>query len=218
MRASFYLKTYSAIYFITCLLSLFFIDRGFQFAEMTIKVTALLSLSFLYLTVSKKINYWYLLLLLSSIASDTFLIFEDSFLLLGVLLLLLNRFLYIIISRRALKETDIKTLLLYLIPSLGMFIIFYVLMKPYLEEISSSFLLLGLTSATMILFSFLNYLNKMNARNKYFLLGILLIVVADILIAYNKYLDYNLVYVIVYTSMYYLARYLICRAMILEKR
>ncbi|WP_348718535.1 lysoplasmalogenase family protein [Tenacibaculum sp. 190130A14a] len=184
---------------------------------MTIKVTALLSLSFLYLTVSKKINYWYLLLLLSSIASDTFLIFEDSFLLFGVLLLLLNRVLYIIISRRALKDTDIKTLLFYMVPSFGLFIIFYVLLRPYLEEISSSFLLLGLTSATMILFSFLNYLNKMNLRNKYFLLGILLIVVADILIAYNKYLDYNLGYVIVYTSIYYIARYLICRAMILEK-
>ncbi|WP_299108739.1 lysoplasmalogenase family protein [uncultured Tenacibaculum sp.] len=184
---------------------------------MTIKVFALLSLSFWYLTAAKKINYWYLLLLLSSIASDTFLIFEDSFLIIGVLLLLLNRFLYIIISRRALKETDIKTLLLYLVPSLGMFIIFYVLMKPFLEEISSSFLLLGLTSATMILFSFLNYLNKMNTKNKYFLLGILLIVVADILIAYNKYLDYQLFYVIVYTTIYYVARYLICRAMILEK-
>ncbi len=212
-----FLRTYSAIYFIACFVSLFFIDKGFQFVEMTIKVFALLSLSFWYLTAAKKINYWYLLLLLSSIASDTFLIFEDSFLIIGVLLLLLNRFLYIIISRRALKETDIKTLLLYLVPSLGMFIIFYVLMKPFLEEISSSFLLLGLTSATMILFSFLNYLNKMNTKNKYFLLGILLIVVADILIAYNKYLDYQLFYVIVYTTIYYVARYLICRAMILEK-
>ncbi|CAL2104254.1 conserved membrane protein of unknown function [Tenacibaculum sp. 190130A14a] len=213
----FYLKTYSTVYFIACFVSFFFIDRGDQLMEMTIKVTALLSLSFLYLTVSKKINYWYLLLLLSSIASDTFLIFEDSFLLFGVLLLLLNRVLYIIISRRALKDTDIKTLLFYMVPSFGLFIIFYVLLRPYLEEISSSFLLLGLTSATMILFSFLNYLNKMNLRNKYFLLGILLIVVADILIAYNKYLDYNLGYVIVYTSIYYIARYLICRAMILEK-
>lgn len=212
-----FLRTYSAIYFIACFVSLFFIDKGFQFAEMTIKVLALLSLSFLYLTAAKKINYWYLLLLLSSIASDTFLIFEDSFLIFGVLLLLLNRFLYIIISRRALKETDIKTLLFYMVPSFGLFIIFYVLMKPFLEEIGSSFLLLGLTSATMILFSFLNYLNKMNTKNKYFLLGILLIVVADILIAYNKYLDYHLFYVIVYTMIYYVARYLICRAMILEK-
>lgn len=217
MGKSIFFKLYSIIFFVACFLSLFFIDRGLPFLEMTIKVIALLSLSFLYLTASKKINYWYVLLLLSSIASDSFLTFEDSFLFLGVLLLLLNRFLYIIIARRALRETDIKTLLLYMVPSFGMFIIFYVLMKPYLEDISTSFLLLGLTSATMILFSFLNYLNKMNTKNRYYLLGILLIVVADILIAYNKYLDYNLFYVVMYTSIYYVARYLICRAMILEK-
>lgn len=211
------IKIYNAVYFVACFLSLFYIDKNFPFIEMVIKIVALLSLSFLYLTAARKINYWYLLVLLSSIASDSFLIFEDSFLQIGALLLLLNRILYIIISRRALFETDLKTLLGYLIPSFSMFLLVYVLMKPYLAEISYSFFMLGLTSAIMILFSFLNYLNKMNSKNKYFLYGILLIVTADILIAYNKFLDYNLIYVIVYTSIYYLARYLICRAMILEK-
>ncbi|WP_158091338.1 lysoplasmalogenase family protein [Tenacibaculum holothuriorum] len=185
---------------------------------MILKIGALLSLSFLYLDQAKKINNWYLIILLSSIASDAFLIFDSNFLLIGSLLLLLNRILYIVITRRALFDTKTGTLLIYFIPCLLLFFIIYALLKPYVEQINISFILLGITSAVAILFSFLNYLNRMNKQNLFFLFGILLIVFSDVLSAYNKFLDYHLYYVIIYTVMFYLARYLICRSMILQKK
>ncbi len=207
---------YSAGYFLACLLSLFFIDVNVSITEMIIKIIALVFLSFLYLSSSKKINYIYLLVLMNSIASDTFLIFEDDFLVLGTILLLVNRVLYVILARRALFETNIKALLTYLIPGLLLFTVIFILLKPYLYQISSSFLLIGIFSVIAISLSFFNYLNKMNRKNKFFLFGILLIVIADVLIAFNKFLEYQLVYVITYTLMYYVARYLICQSMIEE--
>ena len=75
----------------------------------------------------------------------------------------------------------------------------------------------GITSAIMIGLSFFNYLKAMNKKNMFFLFGILLIVIADILIAFNKFLDYHILLVIVYTIMYYIARYLICLSMIDKK-
>lgn len=207
---------YSVAYFVACLVSLFFIDVNASITEMIIKISALIFLSFLYLSSSKRINYFYLLVLMNSIASDTFLIFDDDFLTLGVILLLANRVLYIIISRRALFGLNPKTLLSYLLPSLLLFVIIYVLLKPYLEQISLSFLLIGISSAIVIGLSFMNFMNNMNKRNKLFFFGILLIVTADVLIAINKFLDYHLAYVIIYTMMYYVARYFICESMIEE--
>ncbi|MGB1042393.1 MAG: lysoplasmalogenase family protein [Tenacibaculum sp.] len=210
-------KLYSVAYFLACLLSLFFIDKNTSVIEMVIKIISLVFLSFLYLSVTKKINYWYLLVLMNSIASDAFLIFDNDFLIVGMLLLLANRFIYIILSRKALVETKLKILLYYLLPGSFLFVIIFLLLKPYLSGVSNTFILLGFSSALMIGFSFLNYLNNMTKDNKYFLLGILLIVTADILIAYNKFLDYRIFVVLLYTAMYYVARYLICLAMIKEK-
>lgn len=184
---------------------------------MVIKVFSLMFLSFLYLSSSKKINYFYVFILMNSIASDAFLIFDDDFMMFGILLLLINRFLYIILARKALFNTSVKILLTYLIPSLLLFVTIFILLKPYIQEISLPFFLMGITSAIMIGLSFFNYLKTMNKKNMFFLFGILLIVIADILIAFNKFLDYHILLVVVYTIMYYIARYLICLSMIDKK-
>lgn len=205
---------YTVAYLVACLLSLFFIDVNSSIIEMIVKISALIFLSFLYLSLTKTINYFYLFVLMNSIASDTFLIFDDDFLMLGTILLLANRILYIIISRRALSDINPKNSLSYLLPSLLVFVIIYVLLKPYLEQISVSFLLIGISSVIVIGLSFMNYMNNMNKKNKLFFFGMLLIVTADVLIAINKFLDYHLAYVIIYTLMYYVARYLICESMI----
>lgn len=208
---------YTILYFIVSLLSLFFIDNN-SVVELILKLLSLAFLIVLYISKTDKINYWYLTVLLLSMISDASLIFDPHLLLLGSLLLVVNRVLYIIISRRALKETKLKTLLFYLTICLLVFLINYTLVKPYAGELHFIVALFGSTSSIMILFAFLNYLNKMNRKNKYFLFGLFLIVLADVLMAINKFVDYKLLYVISYTVIYYIARYLICDAMIVEKR
>ncbi|WP_431167140.1 lysoplasmalogenase family protein [Tenacibaculum halocynthiae] len=207
---------YSILYFIASLLSLFFIDND-AMIELVLKLLSLIFLSFLYLSTSKEINYWYVLVLLCSIASDASLIFDSDLLMVGTGLLIANRILYIIISRRALFRTNLKTLAFYFVVCLLVFVVIYVVLKPYLQEISYIFISLGITSAIMILFAFLNYLNKMNTQNKLFLFGLFLIITGDILMAFNKFLDYNMAYVLIYTIIYYIARYLICESMIVNK-
>ncbi|CAL2092167.1 YhhN-like protein [Tenacibaculum sp. 190524A02b] len=211
------INTYTLLYFIASILSLFFIDND-SMTELILKLFALTFLSFLYLSETQKINYWYVLVLLCSIASDAFFIFEDDFLIVAAALLFVNKILYIIIARRALFQTKLKTLLFYFTVCLLVFVIFYVMLKPYVEQISYTFILLGVSNTLAILFAFLNYLNKMNKENKHFLFGIFLIIFCDILMAFNKFLEYQILYVIIYTSIYYVARYLICRSLIIEKR
>lgn len=81
-----------------------------------------------------------------------------------------------------------------------------------------SIFMICLLNLIVIGVSFYQYLYNMTKDNLYFMLGIFLITLADFIIAFNKFLDYQLYYVVLYTVMYYVARYLICVAMIKEKR
>ncbi len=208
---------YVVLYFLSSLLSLIFIDND-SILELVLKLLSLIFLSFRYLNKSRIINFWYLLILLFSITSDAFLIFDTDLLFIGSMLLIANRFLYIIIARKAIFTTKPSTLIFYLVLCLLLFIVIYIILKPYLKEIIGIFMTMGISSCVMLLFAYLNYLNNMNRRNKYFLFGLFLIITADVLMIFNKFLDYNIFYVIVYTSIYYIARYLICEAMIVGKR
>ncbi|CAM1361150.1 lysoplasmalogenase family protein [Tenacibaculum xiamenense] len=208
---------YAILYFLSSLLSLIFIDND-SILELVLKLLSLIFLSFMYLNRSRVINIWYLMVLLFSIASDAFLIFDTDLLVIGSMLLIANRILYIIIARRAIFQTKLNLLIFYLVLCLLLFVVIYIVLKPYLKEILGIFMTMGLSSAIMILFAYLNYLNKMNRRNKYFLFGLFLIIIADVLMTFNKFLDYSIIYVIAYTMIYYIARYLICESMIVGKR
>lgn len=210
-------KVFSVAYVIACVASLFFIDVDKSITELILKIFSLLFLSFLYLNSAKKINYFYTLILMSSIVSDALLIFDEDFLKAGVLLLLLNRVLYLIIARKDMYKTKFKTLLTYLIPGLILFIIMSYLLRPYLKELSFSIYAICFLNATIVGMTFFNFLNKMSKENLFFFVGIFLIITSDFLIAYNKYIDYRLYYVIIYTIMYYVARYLICYSMIKKR-
>ena len=207
-------KVFSIAYAIACITSLFFIDVDKSINELILKIVSLLFLSFLYLNSSQKINYFYILILMSSIVSDALLIFDEDFLKAGALLLLLNRVLYFILAKKSMLKTTIKSLLTYLVPGFIIFLIISYLLKPYLVEISFSVFFISLLDAIVIGLTFFNFLNKMTRNNLFFFLGIFLITTADFLMAYNKFVDYQLFIVIIYTVMYYRARYLICYMMI----
>ena len=211
-------KIYNVIYFLTCFLSMMFIDNDKSIIEMGLKILTLVVMSFMYLTYATKINYWYLLILMFCIATDALFIFDQEFLNEGALLVVLTRFTYLIILRKTILSAKLEAILSYLIPSTFVFVILSYLFYPYVEDMLMSLFIICFLNLMIIGVSFYKYLNKMTRDNLYFMLGIILIGSSDFLIAFNKYLDYQLYYVITYTVMYYIARYLICIAMINEKK
>ncbi|WP_440879769.1 lysoplasmalogenase family protein [Tenacibaculum sp. C7A-26P2] len=206
---------YTLLYLTISLLSFIFIDND-STIELILKLLSILSLTFMYLNKTRIINYYYLLVLLFSMASDAFLIFSEDFLFIGSLPLIANRFLYIIIASKAIIQTKLKFLIFYLFLSLLVFIVIYTILKPYIQEIVEIFIVMGLSSVVMVLFSYINYLNKMNRRNKLYFIGLFLLVFADILMTFNNFIDYDIMYVFSYTFIYYIARYLICDSMIIN--
>ena len=145
---------YTLLYLTISLLSFIFIDND-STIELILKLLSILSLTFMYLNKTRIINYYYLLVLLFSMASDAFLIFSEDFLFIGSLPLIANRFLYIIIASKAIIQTKLKFLIFYLFLSLLVFIVIYTILKPYIQEIVEIFIVMGLSSVVMVLFAIL---------------------------------------------------------------
>lgn len=211
-------KIYNIVYFLICVLSLFFIDNNESVNEMILKILTIVLTAFMYLTFTSKINYWYLLLIMFCIAADALLIFEQDFLKMGSLLVVFTRFTYLIILRKTILNVKLEIILSYTIPFVLGFILLSYIMNSFIENVLLSMYVICFLNLLVVSVSFYKYLNNMTKDNLYFMIGVFFIAVADFLIAFNKYLDYQLYYVIIYTIMYYIARYLICIAMIKEKR
>lgn len=208
---------YLILFCIASLVSLFFIDRDNDVLELTFKLASIISLLLLYLKKTKKISVWYILILVFSCFYTFFLIYDADFIAYGTFLMVVNRAIYVIIALKLMSVINYKKITIYLLTFLIPVVVIFPQFKSHLEGLSSPILAIGLLSALMCALAFTNYLKKMNTQNKLFLFGLLLLVIADILITINRFIDYKFYFVIIYTSMYYLARYLICNAMINEK-
>ncbi|SNR16019.1 lysoplasmalogenase family protein [Tenacibaculum jejuense] len=208
---------FTILYTLASLLVLYVVtleDLNFEFA---VKLVALLSLSFLYLETTPKVNYWYVVILLFSIVSDSLFVFEENFYHEALFLLILNRFLYIIIIYHSILKYPLKTLLFYAVPFTFIFSMIYLILYEYVEEIQLLVFVMGLASICLVLFAFLNLLSKNNKKAFYFFLAALIFPIADVLTAISNYISPSPYFIIVYHFMYYFARYLIYKSMILKK-
>ncbi|WP_408039642.1 lysoplasmalogenase family protein [Tenacibaculum amylolyticum] len=185
--------------------------------EFAVKIIALFSLSFLYLETTTKVNHWYVIILLFSIISDSLFIFE-TFYYPALYFLIVNRFLYLVIIRKSIFPYAPKKIFLYSIPILLAFLILYLMIYEYMKDIRISAFIMGVISVFLILFTFLNFLKKNNKRAKYFFLGTSLMPFADVLMAISYYIDSHTTYIIIYHYMYYIARYLIYKSMVTDKK
>lgn len=208
---------FTTLYILASLLVLYVVtieDLNFEFA---VKLAALLSLSFLYLETTPKVNYWYVVILLFSIVSDSLFVFEAHFYHEALFLLVLNRFLYIIIIYHSILKHSLKTLLLYAIPFLFIFSMIYLILYEYVNDVQLLVFTMGIVSISLVLFAFLNLLTKNNSKALYFFLGVLIFPIADVLTAISNYISPSPYYIVIYHLMYYVGRYLIFRSMILKR-
>lgn len=206
------------LYFVFSGLVLFYVNQNLLY-ELVFKVSALLSLSFLYVTKSNRINFWYLLVLLFCIVSDSLLVYGNDFILEGTIFLLLSRIAYICIVRKALYCHPLKTIIKYSAPFFITFFIFFSLVYKKLGDLLYPSVVFGFLSIVMCLLSFLNYLDKNTSKSFYFFLGVFVLIIGDVLMTISHFIDeqQTYAYAIIYHTMYYGALFVICNSMIVEK-
>ena len=181
------------------------------------KPLIIFSLLFLYVFSLPKRIKWYVIALEFSFFGDVLLLFSGELFFMGGLVSFLMAhllFIKIVISR--VKKVNFLKALFSAIPFLAVFGLLIFTLKDSLHEMLWPVIIYGLTIATFGAVSLFDFLNTKSKKSFLMLLGAIVFMISDSLLAINKF--YNPAHILEVFVMvtYVLAQYLIFRSMILD--
>ena len=182
------------------------------------KPLIIFSLLFLYVFSLPKKLKWYVMALEFSFFGDVFLLFTgELFFMAGLVSFLIAHLLFIKIVINRIKEVNFSKIIVSAIPFLAVFSLLIFSLKDFLNEMLLPVIIYGLTISTFGIVSLIDFLNTKSKRSMLMLLGAIIFMISDSLLAINKfYFEAHLFKVLIMFT-YVLAQYLIYRSMILEK-
>ena len=182
--------------------------------ELFAKPLIILSLMAIYVTSVRKKNYWFLIALFFSFLGDVFLLDKNNMFLLGIAAFLITQLIYIKIIMSHIEKSPLANKMSAILP----FAVFFMVLIYILFENLNGFLwpvvIYGLTISLFGVVSLLNYITKKTTATRLLLLGALLFIASDSMIALNKFYEPQEFYSVSIMITYILAQYFICRYMI----
>lgn len=170
-----------------------------------------------YFTVNKK-NKWYLLALVFSFLGDVLLMDKDNLFLYGIGAFLLTQILYIFIIVRQMQRPSNFHKYLYAFLFVNYVVYLLTLLKPNLGDLFYPVLVYGITISVFGLVATLNYVTKRTRLALYLMLGAMLFIASDSMIALNKFHAAKTFYPVMIMITYVSAQYLIYRFMVEEEK
>ncbi|PWG05167.1 lysoplasmalogenase [Polaribacter aquimarinus] len=175
-----------------------------------------ISLVVLYLISVKKANFWYVSALFFSFWGDTFLLFKQDFFLFGLVSFLMAHILYIKISANYLKMISPSKILGASIPFIIAFGSIIYLIKDGLTEMLIPVIIYGIIISTFGTIALINYSQEKSTENLWLLLGAIIFIISDSLLAINMFYEAKSIYGVSIMITYIVAQYLICKVMIVK--
>ena len=177
-----------------------------------------ISLVVLYLSSVKKANFWYVSALFFSFWGDTFLLFKQEFFLFGLVSFLIAHILYIKISANYLTKIPPSKIVFSSVPFIVAFGGVIYLINNSLGAMLFPVIIYGIIISTFGTITLINYLREKNTDNLWLLLGAIIFIVSDSILAINKFHESKEIYGISIMITYIVAQYLICKAMIAKSK
>jgi uncharacterized membrane protein YhhN len=182
--------------------------------EFVFKPLIAVSLAILYLVSVKKPSFLYISALFFSFWGDVLLLFPEKFFVVGLVSFLITHLIYMRIIKGFLLKIDLS---LFLKSGL-VFIIYFgsivFLIKNNLNELFIPVVIYGLVISAFGTFSLVNYIKNKATENLWLLVGALIFILSDSIIAINKFYMINADLGSLIMLTYIVAQYLICKAMI----
>jgi len=172
------------------------------------------SLILLYYISSKRKNIWYLVAMFFSFLGDVLLLDKSNMFLYGIAAFLITQLLYVFIISKDLPQSQWKTKLTASIPFLAFFIILIAVLKPGLGEFLLPVVVYGAAISIFGMVSLLNYMLRKDKPSLILLLGAVLFILSDSMIALNKFYEAKAIYGLAIMTTYIVAQYLIFRYML----
>jgi len=178
------------------------------------KPMIILSLMALYYFTAEKKNNWYLAALAFSFMGDVLLLDKNNLFLYGIAAFLITQLLYIFIIVKQMERPSFFHKFLYAFLFVNYVVYLLGLLKPNLGELFYPVLVYGITISVFGWVATLNYVSKRTVSALFLMLGAVLFIASDSMIALNKFHMERSFYPSAIMITYVLAQYLIYRFMI----
>ncbi|CAL2055146.1 lysoplasmalogenase [Tenacibaculum sp. 190524A05c] len=182
--------------------------------EFIFKPLITVSLALLYIVSVKKPSFLFISALFFSFWGDVLLLFPEKYFVLGLVSFLLTHLIFIKIIRGFISNVDSKLFLKSAIFFIAYFGGIVYLIFENLNELLIPVLVYGLVISTFGTFATVNYVKNKATENLWLLVGALIFILSDSIIAINKFYMENASLGSLIMITYIVAQYLICKAMI----
>ncbi|MDP3359365.1 MAG: lysoplasmalogenase [Lutibacter sp.] len=177
----------------------------------------MLALLFLYTSSVSDTNKWYSTALIFSLFGDVFLMYPGQLpFKIGLISFLIAHILFIKIVTHRITKVLFLNILTAIIP-FGIFLsLFIFTLKNTLGDLLLPVLIYGFTISMFGVVSLINYLETKSAKSIWMLIGAVVFMISDALLAINKFYLPKEIFGVLIMGTYIIAQYLIYRSMILD--
>ena len=170
----------------------------------------------IYLVSVKSPNFWYVSALFFSFWGDVLLLFKEQFFVFGLGSFLLAHILYIKITSGFVRKIGWQKVIMVCIPFVLFLFSFLYMIIDKLQGMRIPVIVYGIVISSFGAVTLLNYIQNKNTSNLWLLLGALIFITSDSLIAINRFYEPREIYRLIIMLTYIVAQYLICKAMIVK--
>ena len=206
-----------SLFLIVAIAHVWAIISGNDTIRMYSKPMLLTLLAVVYLVSVKKPIFWYVLGMFFCFAGDVILMFNGAtFFMAGIAAFLLGHVVYIKVTASFLPKELTAKMISSALPFVIFFGVLMYLIYPNLGGMLLPVIVYGITISTFGSVALLNYRSEKSIENSWLLLGALIFIFSDSLLALNKFYAPNEMYSVAIMITYILAQFLICKAMIVK--
>ncbi|MGC6284924.1 MAG: lysoplasmalogenase [Polaribacter sp.] len=203
------------LFLLTSGLHIFGLFYSFSLANYT-KPFLIPTLGFLYFVSSKKLNFWVIGALVFSYLGDILLLDKAQYFVFGLASFLVAHLLYIKVTANEIQKVIWKEILLVSIPFVLFLFGLLQLLFPNLNEMKIPVVVYGVVISSFGASTLMVYRQEKSTEHLWLLLGALLFILSDSLIAINTFYSANEMYPFLIMTTYILAQYLIVKSFIVK--
>ena len=207
-------KIWMFLFIVASLMDILGIVLHITLLQVIFKPMIILTLIGLYFSSVEKRNYWYVLALAFSFIGDLLLLDSNDFFIYGIALFLVTQLLYIFIIVKQMERPSNFHKYLYAFLFANYVVFLLNLLRPNLGELFYPVLIYGITISIFGLVSTINYSTKRTKKSLLLMVGAILFIASDSMIALNKFYQPNIYYPVSIMVTYILAQFSIYKFMI----
>lgn len=208
----------SVLFLLVAIADVFAVINQNKSLEIIFKPLLMTTLVIVYLLSVKKANFWLVSALFFSFWGDVFLLDKTNSFVFGLASFLVAHIMYIKMVSNFLQKTSVIKKVTAAMPFVILFAILLYIIYPNLNNMLLPVIVYGIAISTFGTLALLNYYQKKSKKNICLLLGSVLFIMSDSLIALNNFYSPSNILNILIIILYIVSQYLIVKAMILNDK